>query len=66
LCLARNASVVGYEDHCDATGEPKALEQSDDFVSRLGVEIPSGLIGKKHCRLFHQGASDGDSLLLAP
>ena len=42
----------------------KLFEQSQDFVAALAVQGAGGLVGENHRRVVHQGAGDGDALLL--
>jgi hypothetical protein len=56
--------VMGCNDH----GGPLGVQQHqhvDDVGCQLRVEISCGFIGQDDGWVFHQGSSDGDSLLLA-
>ena len=43
----------------------KLFEQRQDFVAALAVQGAGGLVGENHRRIVHQGAGNGDALLLA-
>ena len=55
---------MGDQNNCAPFGV-KLFEQSEDFVAALAVQGAGGLVGENHRRVVHQGAGDGDALLLA-
>jgi len=58
--------VFGVGDQYDRTPfGVKLFEQSEDFIAALAVQGAGGLVGENHRRVIHQGAGNGDALLLA-
>ncbi len=65
LCLAHQSHIVrGDQDRC---AEPlvEFAEETEQPVAHLLVDIACGFIGKDEVRFHHDGARDGDPLLLA-
>ena len=64
VSVSRDIVLVRYQDDCIAL-RLQAVEQSHDFVARLGVEISGGLVSQDDRRLIDQSACNGDTLPLA-
>jgi hypothetical protein len=59
-----DVEVVGHQHDGDALLAVEPLEQRHHLLAGAGVEVAGGLVGEQHLRLAHQGAGDGDPLLL--
>ncbi len=55
---------VGHHQDRDPLGI-ELREQREDTSAGSGIQGPSRLIGQDHRRRIHQGARNGDTLLLA-
>src|SRR5258708_15030655 len=64
VSVSRDIVLVGYQDDRIAFGL-QTVEQSHDFVARLGVEISGGLVSQDDRRPIDQSACNGDTLPLA-
>src|SRR5258708_19147011 len=64
VSISRDIVLVRYQDDCIAF-RLQAVEQSHDFVARLGVEISGGLVSQDDGRGIYQSACNGDALPLA-
>ena len=63
--LARDAFVVGDQDHRELAALLFLEEELKDLFARGAVQIPRGLVSKKNARVVEQGACHGDALALA-
>src|SRR5439155_1434644 len=63
--MARGERVVGHQDHGQMPLLVEAPQQVEDRLPRLRVEVARRLVGQEEPRLGHEGARDGDALLLA-
>ena len=65
IAVGRGFRIVG--DHQDGLAQP-AVQIAQNVENRfgvLGVQIAGGLVGQENGRVVHDGAGDGDALLLA-
>jgi acyl-CoA thioesterase I len=58
--------IVGDEDEGRAALAVHLEEQVDDLLAGLRIEVARGLVGEEEPRFGHEGACEGDALLLAP
>src|ERR1700722_16176335 len=65
MCATGSARIMGDHDNRLAELMVEGLHQIEDFVGAFGVEIARGLIGTEDLRVSHDGACNGNTLLLA-
>src|SRR5579884_329837 len=63
--LKRELLVMGHQNERDSPLPVEPFQQSEDLVTRMGIEIAGRLVGQDQLRPQHQRARDGDPLLLA-
>src|ERR1700676_3002641 len=64
FCKVGDVEFVGYQYDRQAL-IVESLEDLHDFHRGARVEVAGGLVGEQYGRTIHQGARDGDALLLS-
>ena len=57
--------VVRHKDDGQAIVLVEFLEHCEDFLAGARIEVSGRFIGEQQWRMIHEGAGDGDALLLA-
>src|SRR5450830_958416 len=65
FCVGRRRRIVRDHDDRLAHLPVQQLEDLQDLVSRSPIEIPGRLVAQQDIRVGHQGARNGNTLLLA-
>ena len=64
VCVVGDGLLVRDDDDRDALLVEFVKERHDFFAAR-GVEVAGGFVGEEDVGILHEGASDGDALLLS-
>jgi len=63
--LLGQVAVMSHEHQRRSHSRVELVDQTHDGARGFSVEIARGLVGEKYFRPVHEGARDGDALLLA-